>query len=93
MVHALFRWEPIGEYLDGNDFIADQLDVELLQIESDDREMQHGISQLEGELLQIFQQDHHQLEQYVDWLLDQMGQDTPMNDDLDEEVATAALEL
>ena len=85
MVHAPFRWEPIGEYLDGNDFIAAQLDVEFNQ--SDDIEMQHGISQLEGELLQIFQQDHHQLAQYVDWLLDQI--EGPIDDDtqmcLDEE--------
>ena len=92
MVHAPFRWEPIGEYLEGNDFyIASQLDVELLQ--SDDIEMQHGMSQLDGELLQIFQEDHHQLGQYLDWLLDQI--EGPIDDDIQmyEDHARAVVEL
>ena len=74
MVNAPFRWEPIGEHLDGN--IAAQY-VELLEVlnQSDDVAMPQphdGMSQLERELLQIFQGDHHQLEQFVDWLLAQL---------------------
>ena len=94
MVHTPLRWAAIGEYLDGNDFnyvIASQLDVELLQsAEADDIEMQQGISlnQLEGDLLQIFQQDHLQMGQFVDWLLDQI--EGPSNA-LDEEQATVVV--
>ena len=59
MVHAPFRWQPIGEYLDGNGFVAFQL--------YDD-----PISRLENDLVQIFLQDHVECAQYVDWLLDQI---------------------
>ena len=91
MVQAPFRWELIGEYLDGND-MASQLDVELPQ--SDDIEMQHGIAQLEGELLQIFQQDQYQLLQFVDWLLDQIdGPDDDTQMWLDDDRARAVVEL
>ena len=59
MVNAPFRRQPIGEYLDGNGFVAFQL--------YDD-----PIYRLENELVQIFLQDHIESAQYVDWLLDQI---------------------
>jgi hypothetical protein len=91
MVQAPLRWELIGEYLDGND-VASQLDVELPQ--SDDIEMQHGIAQLEGELLQSFQQDRHQLGLFVDWLLDQIdGPDDDTQMWLDDDRARVVVEL
>ena len=96
MVHTPLRWAAVGEDLDGdfNCAIASQLlDVESLQSadsDADDIEMQQGISlsQLEGDLLEIFQQDRFQMVQFVDWLLGQI--EGPSNE-LDEEQATAVV--
>ena len=66
----------MGEWLESGHA---QLDVERLQ--SDDIEIP-SIAELimdDSELLQIFQQDRHRLDQYLDWLLDPMGQECPMN--------------
>ena len=38
------------------------------------------MSQLEGELRQALQQDDDPLDQYLDWLFDQMSQEGPKND-------------
>ena len=70
MVNAPFRWEPIiGEWLESGHA---QLDVEMLQ--SDDIEIpsiaQFNFKLVMDVLLQIFQQDHHQVEQYLDWTAD-----------------------
>ena len=77
----------IGEWLESGHA---QLDVEMFQ--SDDIEIIPSIAQFNFKLvlmesdvlLQIFQQDHHQVEQYLDWLADQLGQECPMHD-VDEE--------
>ena len=91
MVNVPFRWEPMGYYLESG-HLQVELHVEMRQ--SDDIQMPHPIAQLEGELRQVFQQDTHQLDQYVDWLFDQMGQEGSTNDDtLEEELTRAALEL
>ena len=74
MVNAPFRWEPMGEWLHSGHAQLVQ-DVEMLQY--DDIEMPYP--QLHSDLLQIFQQDRHRLDQYLDWLLDPMGQECPMN--------------
>ena len=66
----------MGEWLESGHA---QLDVEMLQ--SDDIEIPFSIAPgpLLDELLQIFQQDHHQVEQYLDWLGDLLAQECPMN--------------
>ena len=57
MVHAPLRWEPMGEFLDGN--------LHLMMIERDDCE-------LGQQLIQIFERDDRELGQWLDWCLDNL---------------------
>ena len=76
MVNAPYRWESLGYYLESGHL---ELYVEMCQ--SDDIEFPHPMmSQLEGELRQALQQDDDPLDQYLDWLFDQMSQEGSTND-------------
>jgi hypothetical protein len=70
MVHAPFRWAPIGELLDG--------------MPTDD-----VVSQLEAELLHVFEQDERDIGQWLDLCLNQI--EATIDDDhlvwVDEEFA------
>ena len=57
MVHAPLRWEPMGEFLDGN--------VHLMEPPS-------IVYQLEAELIQFFEHDDRQLGQWLDRCLDNL---------------------
>ena len=57
MVHAPLRWEPMGEFLDGN--------LYLMRLPS-------IAYQFEAQLIQIFEHDDRELGQWLDWCLDNL---------------------